>query len=172
VGIHVVERWLPVVGWEGVYEVSDRGRVRSLDRLGQHVVYGTARLRGAVLRPQPDRKGYLRVSLGHSMKAYVHHLVLTSFVGPRPGGLLGLHKDGDFLHNYVGNLYWGTYSDNLRDAVAHGTFRNGNVGKPTCVNGHELTPENTYVRKNGWRQCKECQREANRRQRRKRKAAR
>lgn len=166
----MAEQWRPVVGWEGTYEVSNKGRVRSIDRVGTHAVYGTARLRGKILKPKPDRKGYLRVTLGHSTCVYVHHLVLASFIGARPLGLLGLHKDGHNTHNEPGNLYWGTYLDNARDAIAHGTIRNGNTGKPKCVNGHNFTPDNTYQR-GTWRQCKECQRDANRRARQKRRAA-
>ncbi len=53
----------------------------------------------------------------------VHHLTLTAFVGSRPDGLLGLHRDGDRANGSLGNLYWGTHSDNVKDSIHHGTFR-------------------------------------------------
>ena len=82
------ERWLPVPGFEGLYEVSDEGRVRCLPR---------HRVRGGVLRPSAAGKGYLKVQLVHKQRhahRYVHELVLTTFVGPRPPGMEVAHGNG------------------------------------------------------------------------------
>ena len=84
------ERWLPVVGWEGLYEVSDLGRVRSLPR---------NTTRGRVLRANPAANGYRQATVfrqGHPKSVYVHHLVAEAFIGPRPEGLEIRHLDGDF----------------------------------------------------------------------------
>lgn len=119
------ENWLPLTRVAG-YEVSDLGGVRSLIR---RVPYGTAgatkRVVGKVIKPfwvsnNDGRQGHLAVELGQRRRVKVHHLVLETFVGPRPLGLIGLHKDDDSNNNSVGNLYWGTYSQNSLDAYRNG----------------------------------------------------
>lgn len=106
--------------------------------------------------------GYARVSIsidGVKKHRLVHHLMLETFVGPRPEGMLGLHRDGDRRNNAIGNLYWGSYTDNQNDSVVHGTHPQ--ASKTHCPQGHEYTLENTriYERKNGWteRLCRACQ---------------
>lgn len=112
------ERWLPVVGWEGVYEVSDNGRVRSLTRHeGQQIVHGR------IKRPRLC-EGYPRVSLckgGKQRSAFVHRLVLAAFVGPCPEGQQCRHLDGNPRNNCLPNLAWGTPYENAQDRVRHGT---------------------------------------------------
>ncbi|MEY4713305.1 MAG: hypothetical protein RIS88_2755 [Pseudomonadota bacterium] len=122
------EQWRPVVGYEGLYEVSDAGRVRSLAR--------TVRV-GASMRPVAARMltwrtddkstGYVYVSLcreGRERKAPVHLLVLAAFVGPA-AGLWGLHRDGNRANPALGNLYYGTPKDNSQDMVRHGRSQRG-----------------------------------------------
>lgn len=116
------ERWLPVVGYEGIYEVSSLGNVRSLTR----IVIGKwpRRIPTKVLRLIKHKEGYRCVTLygrGKPGKQLAHHLVLEAFVGPRPPGKEGCHGDRDRAHNDVDNLRWGTRSDNMQDAVRHGT---------------------------------------------------
>jgi len=70
------------------------------------------------LKFRPSRTGYPRVALyrdGKQSVFAVHHLVLTAFVGPRPDGLLALHRDDKKQNNNVENLYWGTVADNMAD---------------------------------------------------------
>lgn len=87
------DRWMPVVGYEGLYEVSDRGDVRSLKRPrktyltrhGKELVLTW--FEGRALSPSADKDGYLKVSLsknGKSKVFRVHRLVLESFVGACP----------------------------------------------------------------------------------------
>lgn len=156
------EEWRPVVGYEGAYEVSSIGRVRSLDReiLGR---WGPHIRRGHFLRPHTDKDGYQRVrpSLhGEARAAPVHRLVLLAFVGPQPEGHVALHRDGNPSNNVVSNLTWGTYSDNAFDAVSHGTHRQ--TRKTHCPHNHPYTPENTIISTN-WngrpgRKCRTCKR--------------
>lgn len=151
------ERWLPVVGFD-FYEVSDQGRVRSLDRTVPHPVYGSARLRGKVLKARLSPAAtYPSVTLAGQKLRYIHRLVLEAFIGPKPEGMVTCHSNGDPTDNRLENLRYDTYSSNLNDAVRHGTYRNGHGQKTHCKRGHEFTPENTHLRsdKKG-RQCKTC----------------
>ena len=95
-----------------------------------------------------------------SEKPYcVHALVAAAFIGPRPDGLLIRHLDGNPRNNRVGNLQYGTGSENQRDAVVHGT--NHNSGVTHCRNGHLYDEANTYKHgKTGKRSCRICNRAA------------
>ncbi|TXC63683.1 hypothetical protein FRZ32_08435 [Sphingosinicella ginsenosidimutans] len=120
------ERWLPVPGFEGLYEVSDQGRVRSLDRVIETASrWGgikTNRLRGRILKPTPSgsRRQHLIVSLGRGNLVFVHRLVLLAFVGPRPDGMECRHLDGNGSNNNLSNLIWGTRLENMGDRTRLG----------------------------------------------------
>jgi hypothetical protein len=96
------------------YRVSDGGRVQSL-RGG----------RWRDIRPGRRGKGYLVAEVGSPagrVRRCVHHLVLEAFAGPRPfPGAVARHLDGDRGNNAASNLRWGTLSENVRDAIRHGT---------------------------------------------------
>src|SRR5262249_50227005 len=87
------------------------------------------RLRGCVLKPYTLPNGYRRVFLstaGRQTGFYVHHLVLTAFVGTRPEGAeCCCHGNRDKVDNHLGNLRWGTAADNRADAVRHSTTCRG-----------------------------------------------
>lgn len=126
------ERWLPVVGYEGLYEVSDQGRVRRVP---------------SVLKLTPDGAGRLQVGLsknGVSKTRRVHHLVAEAFIGPRPEGLETRHLDDNSGNNQVSNLAYGTTAENRQDMLRNGGHYWAN--QTHCKNGHEFTPENTYLR--------------------------
>lgn len=116
------ECWRPVVGAEDFYEVSSQGRVRSLDRTVTSGV-ATYRIPGRLLRQRPGGRcnNYRRVMLNLPVQrhAYVHHLLLAAFVGPRPADMLACHRDDVGHHNAVDNLYWGTPAQNRRDFQAN-----------------------------------------------------
>jgi hypothetical protein len=110
------ERWLPVVGWEGRYEVSDQGNVRSL-----WAPNGPRRvprlLKPRVHAPAPNGRMLVFLCDGKRRKPQprlVHHLVLEAFVGPRPDGQETRHGPGGALDNRLVNLRWGTHVDNIR----------------------------------------------------------
>ena len=121
-----MEIWKDVPGYEGQYQVSDQGRVRSLDRtISQMSRYGTLYLKdikGVMLRPGRMPAGHMSVSLGRNNSQCVHKLVLLAFVGPAPEGHECLHGNGDPSDNHIENLRWGTRGDNIRDAIRHGTW--------------------------------------------------
>lgn len=128
-----IENWRPIVGYEDSYEVSDLGRVRSLDRL--HPFNGAFRsTKGRVLKPLNHPGGYQRVALwkdGIYRSAFIHALVLVAFVGPRPPRAEAAHNDGSKTNNSLANLRWASPSENQGDREWHGT---GRTGKPhTCA---------------------------------------
>lgn len=160
------EEWRPIPGYEGKYEVSNEGRVRSLDRIG----HGTKprRVKGRILSPGVSAKGYASVYLfnggndtGRSWQ--VHALVLTAFVSERPPGMWGLHNDGNPRNNRVGNLRWGTPSDNVQDSLRHGTQYQRN--KTHCPRNHPYDEANTWISPAGYRACRTCNRDKLRRRR-------
>lgn len=200
----MTETWLPVVGFEGFYEVSDQGRVRSLDRVVD-TARGPRKYSGRILKLTVKNNGYLSCALWVCQVAKhvsVHTLALESFVGPRPAGMEGCHNDGDRTNARLSNLRWDTHSENVYDSVRSRTMYQsaktlcpqghlydsieiGPTGRrhrrcsqcrneqrllrlstprkwdaTHCGNGHEYTPENTYVRRGGGaRSCRACNRE-------------
>ena len=156
------ERWLPVNGYAGIYEVSSHGRVRSVDRTVTYSDGRVCRRKGKVLSAGLSKRGgYPLVSLytqGKNQSHYVHSLVAETFIGPRPEGTEVCHNDGSKTNNHVGNLYYGTSSDNELDKVRHGTHYN--AAKMHCPLGHELFAENIppSIAKLGRRQCRACAR--------------
>ncbi len=121
------ERWLPVAGWEGLYEVSDRGRVRGVDRLVNSKAGSRQVHPGRVLSPSKVRGGYWRVRLCLNKRHVyrpVHHLVLEAFDKPRPEGTETLHGPGGPGDNrWPENIRWGTSAENTADTVRDGTYR-------------------------------------------------
>lgn len=155
------EEWRPVVGFEGYYEVSDQGRVRSITR---RVPSGRGRTRiaaGRILSPttgDPYRKVTFKVG-GQQTGRNVHRLVALAFLGPCPDGMEVCHINGDHKDNRLSNLRYDTHSANQRDTVAYGGHA---LAKRThCNNGHEFTPENTGWRTDqpGARWCRACDRD-------------
>jgi hypothetical protein len=136
------EHWRPVVGWDGLYEVSDRGRARGLDRWIPHMG-GLRFSAGRVLKPAPHNAGYPKVNL-HRGKGggyppecvYVHRLVLEAFAGPCPEGMEACHGPGGPDDNRwpESGLHWGTPEENNQDKVRDGTLLRGDR-----VGGSKLT---------------------------------
>ena len=121
------EVWQPIDGYEGLYEVSSLGKVRSVDRWlekrGRAGVMLTQRLRGKTLRQLLDGNKRLFVTLSKNGKRApirVHRLVAAAFLGPRPEGLQINHLDGDRINNAAANLEYCTPSENMRHAVRLG----------------------------------------------------
>lgn len=112
------ERWLPVVGWEGSYMVSDHGRIKSLRGHSKILVgSGNGGYRTVKLRDFPRK-----ANVG------IHRLVLEAFVGPPPTPELeGCHDDGVRSNNCLRNLRWDTRAGNAADRWRHGTMHSRNL---------------------------------------------
>lgn len=123
-----METWKSCVGYENFYEVSDMGRVRSLQRPVRTPLGITTR-GGVVLKKMIANTGYEVVNLtmgANSRKQeHVHRLVLTAFVGPCPAGLETCHDDGVRSNNVLTNLRWDTRKANHQDKRRHGTYQEG-----------------------------------------------
>lgn len=121
------EVWKAIAGYEGIYEVSTLGRVRSLDK--PNATSGPRK--GRIRRLVPigyDAQQYLSVMLynGHVFRcARVHTLVLETFVRFRLPGEQARHLNGCSTDNRLSNLAWGTVEQNTADKFAHGTVRRG-----------------------------------------------
>lgn len=110
------ERWLPVPGWEGWYEVSDLGRIRGLKT-------------HTILRPVPrNRYGHMKVSLtrpGARQYASVGRVVALAFLGAPPPGQQVRHGPGGASDNRLVNLCYGTPQENAKDKLRDGTHARG-----------------------------------------------
>lgn len=161
------ERWLPVVGLEGLYEVSDLGRVRSVDRVVRdgRTPDGVRHLKGKIRKPSFHVYGYPQVHLsrhGRSMHLQVHSAVLTAFVGLCPDGMEALHGSRGCRDSSLSNLRWGTKSENMLDKRRDGTDHH--VNKERCPRRHLYVGPNLKLKRyklvdgtsGAGRECRAC----------------
>jgi len=114
------EIWLPVCGYEGSYEVSNHGRLRSLTGYLHRPV-------GNILKGSICPKGYIRFCLGKRpsyKKFYLHRLVIRAFQGKLPTGKQVNHIDGNKLNNRNDNLEYVTHLQNIQHARENGLYDN------------------------------------------------
>lgn len=103
------EQWRAIPGWEGLYEASDQGRIKSLYNGRWHIH------REKILSPKKNSSGYLFVILcnsGYRKTLHVGRLVLSAFVSVQPSLVQCNHIDGNPLNNKLVNLHWCTQSHN------------------------------------------------------------
>jgi hypothetical protein len=114
----MLEEWKPINGYEGFYEVSNLGKIRSVDR----VVIGR-RYKGREMALQENRNKYLTVTLlkeGKAKSSTVHRLVCEAFYNNKENKRCVNHIDGDKHNNDVFNLEWSTHSENAKHAFRTG----------------------------------------------------
>jgi hypothetical protein len=137
--------------------VSDRGEIRSLSRVDSLGRSHEGRVLGHLVKNW--QRPYRHVTLSDGARREnirVHKAVLLAFHGLRPDAAVGRHLDGDLTNNEASNLAWGTQSENIRDAVRHGTHPESR--KTHCPQGHLLVEPNLVCSqlKVGKRKCRSC----------------
>lgn len=147
------EYWKPVVGYEGLYEVSNWGRVKSVKRLVKSP-RGYRTVCERILKPTKDSHGYLCVSLhkeGKMKFVKIHRLVAEAFLDNTDNLPCVNHKDENPLNNVVSNLEWCTYKYNNN----YGTARQRMAEKQSKpVLQYDL--ECNFIKE--WKSTRECKR--------------
>ena len=118
------EIWKDIPGYEGKYQASSLGRVRSVDRYQKcrrgktecQIFYPGKLLKANSTKTRP----YLKVSTGHDTPREVHVLVAAAFHGPCPKGCEVLHINGNLRDNRPENLRYDTHAENIHDIYAQG----------------------------------------------------
>jgi len=135
------ELWKPVDGYEGLYEVSSLGCVRSLPRMSATWTGSEWRRPGRELTASADTNGYMRVLLtaadGSKKAVKVHRLVAKAFCGEANGTVN--HIDGDKANNTASNLEWCSQADNNRHAIKTGLVKSKIGQKQTKLSYTDAT---------------------------------
>lgn len=131
------EIWKDIEGYEGLYQVSNLGRVRSLAKKA-----GRSPRKEKYTAIFVDRRGYMKTNVckfGKYTQVYVHRLVAETFI-PNPDDKPQVnHKDGNKQNNHIDNLEWCTPKDNINHANKLG------LRKPTCCKPVRVTDCKTGV---------------------------
>lgn len=123
-----IEIWKDVIGYEGYYQVSNIGRVKSLDRAFIRSNGWNDFKPSRILVHNLDSKGYIKFSFyknGVSKTVRLHQLIANAFI-PNPNNhKIVRHLDDNKLNNRLDNLAWGSDLDNKADAIRNGKIRKG-----------------------------------------------
>lgn len=120
------EIWKDIKGFEGSYQVSNLGRVKSMERKIPHNVHsGFRTIRERILKNQDNSNGYKFVVFGYKGKInYIHRLVAKEFIINTENKHEVNHINGLKDDNRVENLEWCTHSENQKHALKTGLFKN------------------------------------------------
>ena len=117
------EIWKDIPGYEGKYQVSNLGRVKSLPRVQEQMSkgknYHTHKIPGKILKPRKKKCGHMQVHICGKNEA-VHKLVMLTFVGERPTGVEICHNDSNPANNSLDNLRYDTREANRVDMIFAG----------------------------------------------------
>jgi hypothetical protein len=128
-----MEIWKDINGYEGYYQISNQGNVRSIDRFD-----GVHDRKGTIIKPNLKQNGYLQVGLRmHSKRKWigVHRLVAIHFIENPDNKPQVNHIDGNKQNNTINNLEWVTAKENQNHATKLGLRKNMPKGKKHCYYG-------------------------------------
>ena len=135
-----MEIWKEIKNYEGLYEISNTGKVRSLTRVKQFG-RGYRTFEGKEIKLQQDKDGYFKVNLskdGVKKRFFVHRLVAMNFIENIDSLPVVNHKDGDKQNNNVSNLEWATHSENDLHAFETGLRKPTDGGTSKKVEQYDL----------------------------------
>jgi hypothetical protein len=154
------ERWRYVPGFEGLYAVSDHGRIWSCPREVFYTRDGgyTAVRGGHLMKPGGKRKKYLSVNLmseqGETAQIRVNRLVAMVFLpAPRKDRIIVMHKDDNSKNNHYKNLKWGTTKENMEDKVSKGRQARGSTNGRALLTEQDVIRIRRFAARNPSRSC-------------------
>lgn len=130
----MIEVWKDIKGYENLYQVSNMGRVRSVDKISKNR-WGNYFKKGVIQKERSNCHGYVCVALyneqGVRRDFKIHRLVAQTFLPNENNRPVVMHLDNNKKNNVVTNLKWGTYSENTKQAVHDGLLK----GRPSIYKG-------------------------------------
>jgi len=128
------EIWKDISGYEGLYQASNFGCIKSFPRLGTF---------GGILKPRLSKTHYCVVLYKNNIlkKYYIHRLILETFIGPCPPGMECRHLDNNPQNNRLDNLKWDTHYNNMQDKIKF------NTGYRGCDNAKLIIKEIIEIKK-------------------------
>lgn len=126
------EEWMDIPGYEGIYQISSHGNIRSLPRIRKHRWNSEKVFKGRLRKPVKVWNGYLAIALrkeGEASTFLVHRLVASAFIDNIYNKPYVNHKDGNKENNYFENLEWVTHQENCKHAFQIGLRKPGNPNK-------------------------------------------
>lgn len=148
------EIWKQIEGYENLYEVSNLGRVRSVERPSRNKRNKNGVIKGKILKPGSNPVGYVIVSLYRDKKQkffQVHRLVAKAFIPNVMNKEQVNHIDGNKKNNNINNLEWATRSENMKHAIENGLFKIRKIEKAKEI--EQLDLNNNVIKT--WNSCRE-----------------
>lgn len=148
----MVEKWKQVPGYEGKYDVSDLGRVRSNGRNIRNSRSSFREIPSQIIKPFQRKGGYATIRLadaGRKTTHYIHRLVARAFLGEGEARQEVLHGNGDKADNRVNNLSWGSRFDNMADRARLSESARGEAhgrSKITELQARQIKSDGRYQR--------------------------
>lgn len=152
-GERVIEMWKDIIGYEGMYQISNYGRVKSLPRFYNQWRGGKTPIKGKILKHWAINCGYLNVRLandGNCKNFSIHRLVATHFLQKIKGKNFVNHKDSDKTNNYYKNLEWCTQKENIKHSYDNKLAKTGSdrtqskLSRTDVINIKKLYKKNVF----------------------------